>query len=377
MLRFLTSGESHGKALLAILDGIPAGLEIKEEDINIELGRRQVGYGRGQRMQIEKDLAQILSGAPHGRTIASPIGLLIKNRDWENWQNKVTEPLLSPRPGHADLAGTLKYYFSDIRDVLERASARETAARVAVGAVCKVLLNEFGIKVYSRTIQIGTVRDKSSWGLSAAEWRQIENSPVRCLDGSAGKKMMALIDQVKAAGDTLGGVLEIAAVKVPVGLGSHVQWDLKLDGRLAQALMSIQAIKAVEVGVGTSAGELPGSRVHDEIIYSKREGFGHATNNAGGIEGGISNGENIILRITMKPIATLIKPLRSVHLRSKKVTSAVVERSDVCAVPAVGVIAENVVAFELARAMREKCGGDSLQEMKRNFLGYIEQVKRY
>ncbi|MBI5554620.1 MAG: chorismate synthase [Elusimicrobia bacterium] len=376
MIRFLTSGESHGQALMAILEGIPAGLELKAEDINIELSRRQVGYGRGQRMQIEKDQVKIYSGVRDQYTIAAPIGLLIENRDWENWKDKKIPPVTAPRPGHADLAGTLKYDFSDIRNVLERASARETAARVAVGAVCRKLLREFNISIFSRTIQIGKIKDSSRWDLSAKEWAIIENSPVRCLAKKEEGGMIKLIDQAKQAGDTLGGIVEIAAINVPVGLGSYIQWDIKLDGRLAQALMSIQAIKAVEIGLGTHVAELPGSQVHDEISLVKGKGFARRTNNAGGIEGGISNGETIILRASMKPIATLIKPLQSIDLKTGKAAKATVERSDVCAVPAAGVIAENVVAFELVRAMQEKLGGDSLREMKRNYQGYMEQIRR-
>lgn len=376
MLRFLTSGESHGQALMAILEGIPAGLALKEDDVNIELSRRQVGYGRGQRMQIEKDKAQIIAGVRSGKTIASPIGILINNRDWENWKDKKTEQITSPRPGHADLTGALKYDFADIRDVLERASARETAARVAVGAVCKKLLAEFDLNIFSRTLQIGQIRDSSAWQLTAGEWELIERSALRCLDKDAESKMTALIDETKKAGDTLGGIVETVAVNVPRGLGSYIQWDTKLDGRLAQALMSIQAIKAVEIGLGTEAGKLTGSRVHDKIVFDREKGFHHHSNNAGGLEGGMSNGENIILRLTMKPIATLLNPLSSVDLNSKETVKAVVERSDVCAVPAVGVIAENVVAFELARTMVEKFGGDSLIEMRRNFNGYMEQIKR-
>ncbi|MDD5131684.1 MAG: chorismate synthase [bacterium] len=377
MLRFLTSGESHGQALMAILEGIPSGLELTAEDINVELGRRQVGYGRGQRMQIEKDRAQIIAGVRQRLTIASPIGVLIENRDWENWQNKKVPVVTAPRPGHADLAGTLKYDFSDIRNVLERASARETAARVAVGAICRKLLREFNINIFSRTIRIGKAEDPSTWRLTAKEWARIENSPVRCLGRDEENKMIRMIDQARASGDTLGGLVEIAAINLPIGLGSYIQWDTKLDGRLAQALMSIQAIKAVEIGLGTKVASLPGSQVHDEISLVKGRGLAHTTNRAGGIEGGMTNGETIIMRASMKPIATLTKPLPSVDLKTGKAVKATVERSDVCAVPAAGVIAENVVAFELARAMQEKFGGDSLREMKRNYHGYIAQSSKY
>ncbi|MDD5354182.1 MAG: chorismate synthase, partial [bacterium] len=305
-----------------------------------------------------------------------PLGLLIENRDWENWQNKKVPPVTAPRPGHADLAGALKYDFSDIRDVLERASARETAARVALGAVCRKLLCEFDINIFSRTVHIGKIIDSSPWHLTPKEWAKIENSPVRCLDKDEESKMIKVIDQARTAGDTVGGIIGIAAANVPVGLGSYIQWDNKLDGRLAQALKSIQAIKAVEIGLGTKVAGLPGSQVHDEISLIKGRGLAHTTNRAGGIEGGMSNGETIVLRASMKPIATLMKPLHSVDLRTGKAAKATVERSDVCAVPAAGVIAENVVAFELARSMQEKFGGDSLREMKRNYHGYMEQIRR-
>lgn len=375
MLRFLTSGESHGPGLVAILEGIPAGLSLTDEDINIELGRRQAGYGRGGRMLIEKDRVEILSGVRKGKTIASPISLLIRNKDWENWKDRISPVLTVPRPGHADLPGLLKYQFDDVRDVLERASARETAARVAVGAVCKKLLHYFGMNVFSRTLRIGTVKDTSSWNVSDKEWKAIEDSPVRCLDAKATNAMVRAIDKARADRDTLGGIIEVIARAVPVALGSYTQWDKRLDGRLAGALMSIQAIKSVEIGLGRLVGELPGSKVHDEIFYKKKKGFYRLSNNAGGVEGGISNGENITARIAMKPIATLMKPLSSVDFVTKKKTKALVERSDVCAVPAAGVIAENVMAYVVADAFCDKFGADSIFELQQRYALFQQQLR--
>lgn len=376
MLRFLTSGESHGPALVAILEGMPAGLPLPEEDINIELSRRQVGYGRGGRMLVEKDRVEILSGVRNGKTIASPITLLIRNKDWKNWKDKVTPALTVPRPGHADLAGVLKYRFHDVRDVLERASARETVARVAVGAVCKKFLACFKVGIYSRTIQIGPIKDCAPWHLTEKEWTSIENSPVRCLDEKAARAMIKTIDNARNQGDTLGGMLEIIGSGVPIGLGSYVQCDRRLDGRLAGALMSIQAIKSVEIGLGREVAEFPGSKVHDEIHYRKNKGFYRASNNAGGVEGGISNGEPITARIAMKPIATLLNPLFSVDFRTKKKTKAIVERSDVCAVPAAGVIAENVVGYVLADAFCEKFGADTIDEITRRYHDYHQELQK-
>ena len=390
MLRFLTAGESHGKCLTAILEGIPAKLGLSEKDIDKELARRQSGYGRGKRMQIEQDKVEITSGVRLGKTLGSPITMVIKNRDWQNWRKlmavaqagkSVGESVTQLRPGHADLAGALKYGFDDIRDVLERASARETAARVAVGAVCKKLLGEFKIKIYSRTIQIGTVKDSGDFLPSPASVKLIEASSVRCLCKDSTKKMTKLIDEARKKGDTLGGIFEIVVANVPVGLGTHIDWLLKLDGRLAQSLMSIQSVKGVEVGLGFEAARRFGSMVHDRIYYqrgssaNKGNKFYHKTNNAGGIEGGMSNGENIVLRTALKPISTLTEPLQSVDLITKKPVKATVERSDICVVPAAGVIGEAVVAFELARAMKEKFGGDSLNEMKRNYTSYVGYIK--
>lgn len=388
MLRYLTAGESHGKGLVAILEGIPAGLKLSGNDIDRELRRRQAGYGRGKRMEIEKDKVEIISGIRMGRTLGSPIALLIKNLDWENWRQvmmvedrKVISqnipPLTHPRPGHADLAGALKYNFDDLRNVLERASARETAVRVAIGAICRRFLSEFEIRIYSRVIQIGRIKDVNQWQPIKASYQIIEDSPLRCLNKRAEAKMIALIDSAKEKGDTLGGVFEVMILNLPVGLGSYVQWDLKLDARLAYALMSIQAIVGVEVGSGFMAAGKFGSQVQDEIFYGKSEHrFFRRSNNAGGIEGGMSNGEPIILRAAMKPISTLAQPLSSIDIVSKKPVKAIKERADVCALPAASVIGEAVAAFEIARAMREKFGGDSLAEFKRNYSGYLDYLRK-
>lgn len=384
MLRYLTAGESHGELLMGIIEGMPAGLTIRVTDIDRDLQRRQIGYGRGGRMTIEKDTVKIFTGVRWGRTLGSPIGLVIRNKDWENWRDRMSsdpmflnsaEPVTRPRPGHADLAGSLKYGHTDIRNVLERSSARETAMRVAVGAVAKRLLEEFGISIISHVLSIGGVFAKVP-RLSAAELKKrAEASELRCSDHEAEKRMMRRIDQARQAGDSLGGIFEIIVTGVPVGLGSHVHWDRKLDGRLACALMSIQAIKGVEVGSGFGAANKSGSSVHDEIFWNSKRGFYRKSNNAGGIEGGITNGEDIVLRAAMKPIPTLMKPLSSVDMATKKQFKASVERSDVCAVPAAGVIGEAAVAFEIAAAMIEKFGGDSIEEMKRNFEEYQRYIK--
>ncbi|HYA87484.1 MAG TPA: chorismate synthase [Nitrospirota bacterium] len=384
MLRFLTAGESHGELLMGIIEGMPAGLLIRVTDIDRDLSRRQVGYGRGNRMKIERDQVKIYSGVRWGRTLGSPVGLMIRNKDWENWRDKMSvdtmflnsaDPLTRPRPGHADLAGALKYNMTDIRNILERSSARETAMRVAVGSVAKRLLEEFGIEVVSHVLSLGGVYAKVP-KISVPELKKrAEVSELRCSDPDAEKRMMRKIDEAKAAGDTLGGVFEVIIQGVPVGLGSHAHWDRKLDARLANALMSIQAIKGVEVGAGFGVANRPGSQVHDEIFWSRKEGFYRKTNMAGGIEGGISNGEPIVLRAAMKPLPTLMKPLRSVDLASKRPFKASVERSDVSAVPAAGVVAEAAVAFEIASALVEKFGGDSIDEMKRNFSQYDRHLK--
>ena len=389
MFRFTTAGESHGRALVAVVEGLPAGLSVDAEFVNRELARRQWGYGRGGRMKIERDRAEILSGVRHGLTLGSPVALLVENKDWANWQDVMAaEPreldeekarrLKRPRPGHADLAGGLKFGARDLRDVLERASARETAARVAAGALAKLLLAEFGVEVRSHVAQLG--------GHPAAPleltWDEIaavpEDAPLRCGDREAQARMIELVDEARRDGDTLGGVFEVVARGVVAGLGSHASWDAKLDGRLARSLMSIPAVKAVSIGAGVEAAARRGSAVHDEIDYDAGERrFTRPTNRAGGLEGGITNGEELRARGYLKPISTLRRPLRSVDIETKQEESAAFERSDVTAVPAAGVIGEAMVALVLAEAMREKFGGDSLAEMRRNFDGYREQLRQY
>ncbi|MFH0795657.1 MAG: chorismate synthase [Candidatus Omnitrophota bacterium] len=371
-IRFLTAGESHGKGLAVILDGIPAGLSITRTEIDRDLARRQRGFGRGGRMAIEKDRVEILAGVRKGCTLGSPVALLVWNKDWENWKEVmeveaggISAPVTLPRPGHADLAGSLKFGFRDIRNVIERASARETASRVAAGAVVRKLLLFFGIKVYSRVVQIGPVIDSAEF-LPSKGYPIIENSSLRCLSPRAEAEMTTLINRAKEKGDTLGGIFEVVVTGLPVGLGTYTQWDLRLDGRLAQGLMSIPGIKGVEIGAGFKSSGLPGSRVQDEIFYSSRNGFYRKTNRAGGLEGGITNGENLILRAAMKPISTLGRPLSTVDLATKKPASAHKERSDICAVPAAGIVGEAMAALILADAFLEKFGGDSLEEIKSN-----------
>ena len=385
--RFTTAGESHGRGLVGILEGMPAGLPVSAERVNVELKRRMGGYGRGARMKIESDQIEWLAGVRAGETLGSPIAMLVWNRDWEHWQDVMApeadvsagggggaerrRQVTRPRPGHADLAGSLKYDRQDARDILERASARETVARVACGAVCKLLLEQFGIEVGSHVVELGGVGARHAVPLPSPVNAAADASPVRCLDPEAEREMIARIDAAKAAGDTLGGVVEVVALGAPVGLGSHVSWDRKLDGRLAQALMSIPAVKGVELGLGFEAARRKGSEVHDEIL----PGLARATNRAGGTEGGMTTGEPLVLRVAMKPISTLMAPLKTVDLKTGAAAQAQSERSDVTAVPAMGVIAEAMVALVLARALLEKFGGDALSEMKRNFAGYMAQVR--
>ncbi len=383
MFRFLTAGESHGKALVVIVEGVPAGLLLTEEYIAADLRRRQGGYGRSQRQQIEEDRAEIMSGVRHGHTLGSPISLVIQNRDWENWREVMqVEPIEQPadkltrlRPGHADLAGAMKYGQDDVRPVLERASARETAARVAVGAVARRFLEEFGIAVRSHTLAVGSVNATVD---EEPDWEAVEASPLRCADADISRRMVRAIDGAREGGDTLGGVFEVWATGVPIGLGSHVHWDRKLDGRVAQALMSIHSVKGVEIGGGFALASTPGSEAHDVILPVDQWGdraWRRATNRAGGLEGGISNGEPIIVRAALKPISTLGKPLPSADLATGEAIEAHYERSDVCVVPAGGVIGEAMVAIVLAEAMLEKFGGDYLDETQRNHQAYLKTIR--
>jgi chorismate synthase len=391
MLRYLTSGESHGPQLTAIVEGLPAGLPVSEEMINMDLVRRQGGYGRGGRMKIEKDSVEILSGVRWGKTLGSPLTLTIRNRDWENWREKMSPyetniddklRVTRSRPGHADLAGVMKYGHTDVRNILERSSARETAIRVAVGAVAKAFLAEFDISIFGYVVELGGIvaEKKPSGGTGIPD--TLVNSEFYTLDAVAETRMKSLVDRAKESGDSVGGVVEVTVSGVPVGLGSHVHWDRKLDARLAMAVMSIQAIKGVEIGMGFESSRRPGSLVHDEIFYDssritrgERTGYYRKTNNAGGIEGGITNGEDVIIRAAMKPIPTLYHPLMSVDLSTREPVEATVERSDVCAVPAATVVVEAVVALEIANAFVEKFGGDSIMEIHRNYNGYKEYLK--
>ncbi len=385
--KFTTAGESHGKALVAIIEGLPAGLEIDLEKINFELWRRQQGYGRGGRMKIESDKVEILSGIRHGKTLGSPVALMIENRDFVHWTEimsaeKLTETpknprlVTRPRPGHADLAGGQKFGARDLRDILERASARETAARVACGALAKQLLENFGIQIKSHVIKLGKIPEIPL----AKTWDEIasieENSPLNCADKEIEAEMIKLVDEAKDAGDTLGGIFEVVAKNLPVGLGSHTSWAEKLDGRIAGSFMSIQAVKAVEIGEGVLNVGRFGSEVHDEI-YFEDDKFKRKTNRAGGLEGGITNGEELRVRGYLKPISTLRKPLHSVDIDTKQEDLAAFERSDITAVPAAGVIGEAMLAIVLANSMREKFGGDSLPEMMRNFENYTEYLRKY
>ena len=382
IFRYLTAGESHGPQLSAIIEGLPAGMHLSVETLNHDLALRQLGYGRGDRMKIEKDTVQIVSGVRWGETIGSPVTLIVNNRDWENWCEKMSTlpefrddsiAVTRPRPGHADLSGAMKYHHRDVRNVLERSSARETAARVAVGGVAKALLAEFGIQVGGYVTELGGISTTTPDEPLESLWLKAADSETSCCDPIAEIDMKRTIDAAQSGGDTLGGVVEIQVIGVPPGLGSYVQWDRKLDARLAMALMSVQAIKGVEVGIGFEASRRPGSRVHDEIFY--KDGYYRSSNNAGGIEGGMSNGEPIVVRAAMKPIPTLYSPLRSVDMITHEPFEATVERSDTCAVPAALVVAKAVVAIEIANALLEKFGGDSIVEIRRNLEGYREQIR--
>ena len=400
MLRFSTAGESHGEALVALVSGLPAGVPVDQVFLDRELWRRQQGYGRGGRMRIEQDRAHVLSGVRHGKTIGSPVAMTLANNDWKNWEEILPvaagdaekhKAVKSPRPGHADLAGSLKYGFADARYVLERASARESAARVACGALAKMLLAEFGVQVGSHVVRVGGVelgRDAAWSEITASNSR--EEILLNCVDATAEGRMKVEVDRALRTGDTIGGVFEVVVHGLPPGVGTHVNWDERMDGLLAQAVMSLQAVKAVELGRGVTAAESMGSAVHDAIEYGDETGelepedggpkftrFSRQSNNAGGIEGGISNGEDVVVRGYLKPISTLRRPLGSVSFETREPVKAAYERSDVCVVPAAGVAAEAMVALTIARLMIDKFGGDSLVEMKRNFEGYCGQIRRF
>lgn len=395
MLRFSTAGESHGESLVALLSGLPAGVPVDQAFLDHELWRRQQGYGRGGRMRIERDTAHILSGVRHGKTIGSPIAMTLANKDWKNWEEILPvgegdpekhKAVASPRPGHADLAGALKYDFKDARYVLERASARESAARVACGALAKMLLRSLGIEVASHTIRVGSAElAREANFAEIAALAQREEVLLACVDPESEARMKAEVDNALRTGDTIGGIFEVVVHGLPPGVGTHVNWDERLDGLLAQAVMSLQAVKAVELGRGVTAAQSPGSLVHDAIAYdgelSPDEGrftkFSRERNNAGGLEGGISNGEDVVVRGYLKPISTLRRPLASVAFEGREMTKAAYERSDVCVVPAAGVAGEAMVALAVARLVVEKFGGDSLRELERNFKGYCEQIRAY
>ena len=386
MLRYLNAGESHGRGLMAVVEGVPSGLPVTAEGINADLIRRQGGYGRGGRMRIEKDRIEFICGVRKGKTLGNPLGLLIWNKDWENWKDiMASEPgppstervVTRPRPGHADLVGAIKYGHSDIRNVLEKASARETAIRVAIGGVAKSLLAEFDMRVVSYTMNIGGVAAPSPNDPLIA-YEHAEQSEVRCHDPETAKKMVEQIRAAKHKGDSLGGIFEVVVTNVPIGLGTYAQWDRRLSARLAFAAMSIQAMKGVEIGMGFESARRFGSEVHDDIYFDKATGqFTRKSNNAGGLEGGITNGQPIVLRVAMKPIATLYTPKDSVDIETKEPFEATVERSDICTVPAAGVVGEAVIAYEMANALIEKFGGDTLDEMKRNFEAYQEYVRTF
>lgn len=387
-LRYLTAGETHGPQLTAIVEGLPSNMKVDFEELNFQLHRRQKGYGRGRRMQIEKDTAEFVGGVRHGYTTGAPVALVVENKDWTHWRNIMNiEPIEGtdeekrrihrPRPGHADLNGGLKYNLKDLRNVLERSSARETTVRVAVGALARQLLAEFGIQIAGRVLRIGEIEAPYE-ELPIEELRaRTEASSVRVTDAETEKKMEAYIDKIKQEGDSIGGIVECVVEGVPVGLGSYVQYDRKLDGRIAGAVMSINAFKGVEIGIGFEAGTIPGSKVHDEILYTEEKGYHRATNRLGGFEGGVTNGMPIVVRGVMKPIPTLYKPLQSVDIDTKEPFTAQVERSDACAVPAASVVMEHVVAWEVAKAFLEKFGGDSIEEIRANLDNYNAQLERY
>ena len=391
MLRFSTAGESHGESLVALISGLPAGVLVDQTFLDHELWRRQQGYGRGGRMRIERDTAHILSGVRHGKTIGSPIAMTLANRDWKNWEEilpvadgdpALHKPVTSPRPGHADLAGALKYDFKDARYILERASARESAARVAAGAIAKMLLRSLGIEVASHVVRVGQAElSREATFAEIAALAQREEVLLACVDPESEARMKAEVDVALRTGDTIGGVFEVVVHGLPPGVGTHVNWDERLDGLLAQAVMSLQAVKAVELGRGVTAVSVPGSKVHDAIAYNAEAGhftgFTREHNNAGGLEGGISNGEDVVVRGYLKPISTLRRPLASVSFETREVTKASYERSDVCVVPAAGVAGEAMVALTVARLVIEKFGGDSLRELERNYKSYCEQIRAF
>ena len=381
-LRFTTAGESHGPGLVAVLEGLPAGLELTPEDLDRDLARRQLGHGRGGRMKIESDRAEVTAGIRHGRTLGSPVAILVGNCDFANWEERMNpwpvegevEEVHLPRPGHADLAGIQKFGFTDVRNVLERASARETAARVACGALAKVFLRRLGIEVLSHVLSIGSVEAPRRDDLTPADFADVDESPVRCLDPQASAAMVAEIDSARRANESLGGVYEVRAFGVPPGLGSYVSWDARLDGRLAQAIMSIQAMKGVGIGEGFDLAPLPGSQAHDEIFWSDERGYHRETNRAGGLEGGMTTGSALVVRGAMKPLPTLTKPLRSVDTETKEPAQALRERTDSCTVPAAAVVAEAMVALVVGDACREKFGGDHIDDAVAALDAYMERI---
>jgi len=383
IFRFTTAGESHGPGLVAVVEGLPAGLEIRPEDLDRDLARRQLGHGRGGRMKIESDRAQVWAGIRHGRTLGSPVAVLIENRDHKNWSERMSpwpveeqiDEVHLPRPGHADLAGAMKFGHTDVRNVLERASARETAARVAAGGLAKAFLRPLGISVWSHVVQIGSEQAPSREITGPGDFAGVDESPVRCLDADASAAMVAEIDRARKANESLGGVFEVWAFGVLPGLGSHVSWDTRLDARLAWALMSIHAMKGVEIGAGFDVAGRVGSQAHDEIFWSEERGFVRETNRAGGFEGGMTSGEPVVARVAMKPLPTLTKPLRSVDIESKQPAEALRERTDSCTVPAAGVVGEAMVALELARACREKFGGDGMRDVLAAVSAYRERIE--